>query len=623
MAAGGQAGFGTSRIYRGIGNGGVAEGGLFFISGIIATRAGHVGVAAGFGTGGSFGLVVDLVVAKSINNLLCYKYFFTDRALLPLGQAGGGTGRSNGRNGLLAMVGAEVSVADVTSIVGIFIGMSCRRNSNLCHKHGRADRAMAAGGQTSVRTSRGDRRIGDSGVPERGLFGIGGVVTARAGDISIVADRRTGGRFCGVVDFVMTKSINNLLCYKYFFTDRALLPLGQAGGGTGRSNGRNGLLAMVGAEVSVADVTSIVGIFIGMSCRRNSNLCHKHSRADRAVAAGGQAGFSTGRSDRRIGHRGVPCRRDNCLCHKHSRTDRAVAAGGQAGFSTGRGDCRIGHRGVACRRDGGLCHKHGRADRAMAAGGQAGFGTSRIYRRIGHRGVACCRDGDLWHKHGRADRAMATFGKTGVRTGRGNRLVGHRGVAEGGPFFISGIIATRASHVGVVTGFGTGGSFGLVVDLVMAKRCAVRKGACSGKTASTGMIVFRRIGAIRGRSEILGICTLDRIRMRMYGDLLPTRIYLNVLSLESMEGFLGEGLFLVAVTQIPSAKGITVLGWGFGQLKLTVLVNFKRFINNAIRDKGNGLIGVAEHDSKDRSGATNDNHRRKYNAGKQLIFYQT
>ena len=136
--------------------------------------------------------------------------------------------------------GIDRSIRKLVSIGNHFFGVSvaCRRDSGLRGKHRLTDRAMATRSQTGFGTGRSYRRIGDSGVPERGLLGIGRVVTARAGHIGIVADCRTGGRFSTVGDLIVTERGNGFLSHKNHLAHRAMTAFGQACINAGRSNRR-------------------------------------------------------------------------------------------------------------------------------------------------------------------------------------------------------------------------------------------------------------------------------------------------------------------------------------------------------------------------------------------------
>ena len=165
---------------------GVVQYGLLCIGGVIAARAGHIGIPADFGAGGCLCLVSNFVMAQG--GLLCIGGVVAARA----GYVG--IPADFGTSGCLCLVGNFVMAQGGLLHVGAAV----------------AARAAHISIPADFRASGILCLVGNFVMTQGGLLCVGGVIAARAGHIGSPADFGTSGCLAFMVNFVMTQG--GLLC---------------------------------------------------------------------------------------------------------------------------------------------------------------------------------------------------------------------------------------------------------------------------------------------------------------------------------------------------------------------------------------------------------------------------
>ena len=385
-----------------------------------------------FGTGRRDSLLDFIVMSKRGDFFLRNQNFVTDGAVLTLGQTGFGAGGFLGRihhygvtRGIHIAVGVRIVAAGANvgseALLGTGGGgdnapivMAQSINSLLSNQNIAAYGAVLALGQTGFGTGGCHCRIDHFGMTLGVHIAVGVGIVAAGASVGSEALLGTGG---GGDDapIVMAQSVNSLLSNQNIAAYGAVLALGQASLGTGRSHGRVGdfnVQAAVAAGGAAAVLPSMLGFFHSNLAAAVPNLAvlvgspgpdflagvvigilfggllsDQNFVTDGAMLALGQAGFGAGGCHCRIDHFGVTLGRDNFLSDQNFVTDRAVLAFGQTGFSAGGFLGLVDHFGVTLGQDNFLSEQNIAAYRAVLALGQAGFGAGGWHCRIDHFGV--------------------------------------------------------------------------------------------------------------------------------------------------------------------------------------------------------------------------------------------
>ena len=270
-------------------------------------------------------------MAQSIHSFLRNNHSIANVTLRALGQTGSSTGGSHCLNHDLSMTGGINGLRIAVAAVGAGIG----------HDTGLVT-AGSLGHNSFVVVAQGR---------DFGLLN-GGNTTYRA---LLAIGQTGGGAGCGSAgnDFLgMCNGGDGFLGNGHGTADGTLLAIGQTGGGAGCGSAGND--------------------FLGMCNGGNGLLSNGHGTADGAVLALGQTGFVTGRFDRSIHNLSVRDGGNGFLSNGHGTADGAVLALGQTGGSTGGSYCSIHNLSVAGGFDGFL---QSSVTQTTVINGHAGLGT--------------------------------------------------------------------------------------------------------------------------------------------------------------------------------------------------------------------------------------------------------
>ena len=342
--------------------------------------------------------------------------------------------------------------------------MAQGRQFDLCNDSTAADLTVRAFGVTGSLTHLGHFFIDHRGMRQLLTLGIATAVgtggrcgTGRRSHVVLQQIRRGGaaaftqtGRVAlGTRRHIpLMRSGNDLLFHKNRLTDGAVLAFRQAVRRTGLFHSRVDDFGMAGRRDHLR-----LGHFTALSNTADS------------LFAGQQAG--RGRDDLHI-LPGMLCGH-NFLSDDGLTADLTVAALGQTGFGTGRSDSLVNHRRMSHGDD----FLHGRA--ALLA--QTGLGQHAVRGTGGIGGdvtlvpqVIQCRDFFLRDEDLLADGAAHTLGQTGFSTGGQRRQQLFFRVARRGDLHIGRVIAARAGLVGIPTDLLAGHGLCLMINVIMIQR---------------------------------------------------------------------------------------------------------------------------------------------------------
>ena len=371
----GKTGFRTGSCYSGIRYYGMSGGRLLCIGGVVASGTGHVGIPTDFGTGGSFCVVTYIIMTKCINHGLCYGHGVTNGTVFSFSKTGVRTSRAH-------------------SGIGYFRMSGCRNNL-LNNKGLIARRAMLAFGKAFLGACCSNRLVDYFGMIKRCLCSERGIVTSVTSNVCFPSGFSASRRLCLMVYFIVSKCVNNRLCYGYSATSGAMLTLSKTGFCTGRS------------------YSSIC--HFGMTERVSNRLCYTYRATCGAMLTFGKTGFCTGRSFRGIRYFGMTECIDLSLRYRHSITNRTVLTFSKTGFRTSRCYSSIRYLGMSGGRL--VCISRVVASGTSVVSIPSTLGTSRHFCLMVYFIVSKRVSNRLCYSHSITNGAMLTFGKTGFRTG--------------------------------------------------------------------------------------------------------------------------------------------------------------------------------------------------------------
>ena len=468
--------------------------------GIVTARAGICGMAL-FGTGRRNSLLDFIVMSKRGDFFLRNQNFVTDGAVLTLGQTGFGAGGFLGRihhygvtRGIHIAVGVGIVAAGASVSSEALLGtggggdnapivMAQSINSLLSNQNIAAYGAVLALGQTGFGTGGCHCRIDHFGMTLGVHIAVGVGIVAAGASVGSEALLGTGGGGDGA-PIVMAQSVNSLLSNQNIAAYGAVLALGQASLGAGRSHGRVGdfnVQAAVAAGGAAAVLPSMLGFFhsnlaaaapslavlvgspgpdflagVVIGILFGGLLSDQNFVTDGAMLALGQAGFGAGGCHCRIDHFGVTLGRDNFLSDQNFVTDRAVLAFGQTGFGAGGFLGLVDHFGVTLGRDNFLSDQNFVTDRAVLAFGQTGFGAGGFLGLVDHFGVTLGQDNFLSEQNIAAYGAVLALGQAVCGTGGCHCRIDHFGVTQRIHIGIDIAVTTARAGVGGVALLGAG-----------------------------------------------------------------------------------------------------------------------------------------------------------------------